>query len=481
MTASFLALSPADFARSEFGGLQLGDKRRTRRLATIAGAMATLPGHSISSLFPRPCAMNAAYDFFKHDYARPDTLQATHRDLVRHRCSAPATYLLLEDTTEIAYPGRQPGLGPIGNDKGTQGFHLHSVLAVRMPDHGPHSPGGRHAPLAICGLLHQLFDTRSPRGKKKHERRCRKEGEKLETDRWQDTAEAIGDVPAGAAWIYVADRGADIADHILAVRRTGAGFTIRARHDRRLRDRKTGKEAGKLHSFLRSLPSLGTFTLSLRARKGQAARDALLHVSAAEKLLIQAPQKPGRGKRSGPPIELGAVRVWEEGGGDNRLEWLLLTDQPASTFEQALRVAQIYSCRWLVEEFHKALKSGMGAEKLQLEDGGRLMAAAAVLSILALRLLDLRDLGRISGEKPAAEAGFDESDIKLLEKLAEKKVTTIRDAVRAIASLGGFHGRKCDGEPGMTVLWIGMRRFLDIKQGYLLANPPPAANTRFQE
>lgn len=474
MTASFLALSPAEFARSEFGGSALGDKRRTNRLVAIGQAAAAFPGHSICSLFQRAYDMNAAYDFFKQDYARPDSVQASHRGLARARCSLPGTYLLLEDTSDIAFPGREPvpGLGPIGNDKGTQGFHLHSVLAVRMPDQGLRSCHERHAPVAICGLLHQQFALRTPRTKR-HERRDRAPGEKLETDYWQDAAAAIGRAPEAARWIYTADRGADIADHIQTIVRLGAGFTIRARHDRRLRNPLTGGEAGTLHPFLRSLPSLGTFTLHLRARQARPARDAVLHVSAAENILLQAPQKPGHGKRSGPPIRLNAVRVWEQSDDPGALEWLLLTSQPAGGFEQALEVALGYSCRWLVEEFHKALKSGMGAERLQLEEGSRLMAAIAVLSIVALRLLDLRDLARLAGERPAAEAGFDEKDLDLLGKLGAGRVETIRDAIRAIARLGGFHGRKCDGEPGMKVLWIGMRRFLDIKQGYLLANPPP--------
>ncbi len=56
------------------------------------------------------------------------------------------------------------------------------------------------------------------------------------------------------------------------------------------------------------------------------------------------------------------VRVFEEpAGGKDALKWILLTDLPVDTFEQAFEVARMYSYRWLVEEFHKALKSGMGA------------------------------------------------------------------------------------------------------------------------
>ena len=41
-------------------------------------------------------------------------------------------------------------------------------------------------------------------------------------------------------------------------------------------------------------------------------------------------------------------------------------------------------------------------------------------------------------------------------------VPTVRQAVRSIAQLGGFLGRKSDGEPGVTTLWRGWRRLQDM-------------------
>ncbi|HJX17324.1 MAG TPA: IS4 family transposase, partial [Acidiferrobacterales bacterium] len=39
---------------------------------------------------------------------------------------------------------------------------------------------------------------------------------------------------------------------------------------------------------------------------------------------------------------------------------------------------------------------------------------------------------------------------------------TLREAIRRVASLGGFLGRKSDGEPGTQTLWIGLQRLDDI-------------------
>ncbi|HZD60246.1 MAG TPA: IS4 family transposase, partial [Anaerolineae bacterium] len=39
-----------------------------------------------------------------------------------------------------------------------------------------------------------------------------------------------------------------------------------------------------------------------------------------------------------------------------------------------------------------------------------------------------------------------------------------------IAKLGGFLGRRQDGDPGVKVLWRGMKRLNDISQAYLIFN-----------
>jgi hypothetical protein len=48
---------------------------------------------------------------------------------------------------------------------------------------------------------------------------------------------------------------------------------------------------------------------------------------------------------------------------------------------------------------------------------------------------------------------------------------TLREAVRTIAKLGGFIGRKSDGEPEVKVLWRGWLRLQDIVQTWKLAHP----------
>ena len=94
-----------------------------------------------------------------------------------------------------------------------------------------------------------------------------------------------------------------------------------------------------------------------------------------------------------PSVPCTVVRVWEVAppASANRLEWLLLTDLPAESFAQACEIAQMYATRWLEEEFHKALKTGVGVERLQLTTAHEWFAATAVRSIVAVRLLELRE------------------------------------------------------------------------------------------
>ena len=47
---------------------------------------------------------------------------------------------------------------------------------------------------------------------------------------------------------------------------------------------------------------------------------------------------------------------------------------------------------------------------------------------------------------------------------------TVRELVRMIAGLGGFLGRKGDGEPGPQTLWRGWQRMNDIREAWEITN-----------
>jgi hypothetical protein len=92
-------------------------------------------------------------------------------------------------------------------------------------------------------------------------------------------------------------------------------------------------------------------------------------------------------------------------------------------------------CDCHIEEFHKALKSGVGAERLQLETAEGLCAAVALMSVIALWLTELWEHVRMTPERPAESQDW-------------KKISIVREAALAIGRLGSHLNRKRDGLPG---------------------------------
>jgi hypothetical protein len=147
----------------------------------------------------------------------------------------------------------------------------------------------------------------------------------------------------------------------------------------------------------------------------------------------------------------------------------LLCDQPVTDFAQALTCARQYASRWLIEDFHKALKTGLGAEKLQLQTAARLFAAVALLSVVALALVDLREKSRLEPDLPAEAAGLTATELRVLRHQSRRPLDTVRAVYLALAALGGHLGRKGDGPPGWQTLWLGRRSLRLLVEGVNMA------------
>ncbi len=140
--------------------------------------------------------------------------------------------------------------------------------------------------------------------------------------------------------------------------------------------------------------------------------------------------------------------------------WVLWTSEPVRNFDDAWRVLGYYEKRWLIEEFHKALKTGCRLEDRQYETSRRLEAVAGVLSILAVRLLQLKTIARDEPARPASDV-VPRRWIVMLQRLRKRptpRAWTVRDFYRELAKLGGFLARKSDGEPGWMTLWRGFEK-----------------------
>ena len=288
--------------------------------------------------------------------------------------------------------------------------------------------------------------------------------------------------------MHVTDAEGDCWETLAAFETHAVGHVIRACQDRLVSagNDPHGKPAGKLFESVRAQPPLGGKYLWARARGNEGARLVKLLVSATP-VTIHPPKnwadKKHRSRTPRPgPLVRWALRVWEADAPETRrdpsvqlpagpaegrapIERVLLTDQPVTDLQTALVIAFWYSCRWLVEEYHKCLKSGCKVEERQLEHADRLDPLVGVLSVVAVRLLQLKHRAKVNPDMPAA-AVVPESYVKTLAaylKIAAKM--TARRFWRGVAQLGGFLGRKGDGDPGWQALWHGWWKLQLLTEG----------------
>jgi hypothetical protein len=449
-------LPPAQWAQQEFGFAQLGDQRREQRLIKIATGLASNPGGTLPQAFPDWAELKAAYRFFGQRGVSFETVLAAHVEHTRQRCREPGEYLLIEDTTLLDYSAHETaGLGVIGDGAG-RGFELHSTLAVAVRAWTLEArPEG-----AVVGLFAQQCRRPSPapEGETRGERLSRSR----KSQKWAAGIKPAGVPPRGSRWILVADREADIYEVLRDCQKQEVDFVIRSCQNRRL-----AAGGGHLQSAVAQAAVLGQTTLEVRGAKGLAKRTALLEVRSL-RVSADGPWRPGQWQE--PLPEMGVVEVREVNAPaeiGQPLRWILLTSLACTTWAQAQRIVGYYTGRWWIEEYHKALKSGTGVEASQLEQADRLEPLIAILAVVATRLLNAKLLARSQPDSLAAGQSFGPELLALMEKKfgSPPGGWTNRNLIRAIARIGGFIGRKSDGEPGWQTIWRGWQRLGWMCQG----------------
>jgi hypothetical protein len=455
---STTTLQPAgSWAQDEFAFAELGDPRRNKRLVNIATKLAAHPGGTLPQAFPDWAELKAAYRFFDSPVVDFQRVVQPHLARTRLACREAGEYLIIEDSSHLDFSrhGRTQDLGVIGDGHG-RGFALHTALAVRIEAWTlEQRPEGQ-----VVGLFDQ--QCRRPRPAPKGESRRELLQRPRQSSWWAEVFRQTGRPPSVCRWIYVADRESDFYEPIQVCQQAGIDFVVRGRRDRRLAD-----EAGKLRDALDRAPVLGQSTVELRSRGGEAARTAIVKLRAVT-VDLDGPWRPGGCQeplRGVTFVEVQEVDPPE--GVKEPLHWVLLTSLPCRTLAEGRRIVGRYTARWWIEEYHKALKSGAGVEDSQLERAGRLEPLIGILAVVAVRLLSAKMLARSRPEGAEAKASFGPEMLTLLEKkLGEPKGGwTNRNLIRAVAHLGGFIGRKSDGEPGWQTIWRGWQRLMWMCEG----------------
>lgn len=452
----------SEWASMEFGGADLGDRRRQPRLIQVAAGLARNPHGTLPGSFQRWSEAKAAYRLLEQDDVSYEKVIAPHLERVRAACGRGGEYLVVEDTTALDFTRHAAAqdLGRIGDDGG-RGLYVHSTLALRVERWNRQD----EAEVTVEGLMAQRWWARTMptvgRGKEKLRRRLSRP---RESQRWAEAIQAIGPPPPGVRWTYVADRESDIYEAFGRCRQNGWSFIIRANQRRAL-----AEEGGSVFTAVGKSPEMGRFFVDLRARPGQAARQAQVAVGCCT-VKLRAPWRPG-GKGQPWTVNVVEAREIRPPEGVNPIHWVLLTDWPVESLAAAMRVIRAYSRRWLIEEYHKALKTGTGIEQSQLTTAQRITALLGILAVVAVRLLNMKLLAATRPDDPVSDDAIGPEGLAILAAEYGRPTGgwTNSTVLVAIARLGGFLARKSDGSPGWLTIWRGLRQLMWSVHGYDLA------------
>ena len=456
------------FGERNFGSLDLGDKRRTRRLVNTVDFMCRHPGGTLPDKLSQPKNLRAFYRLVDQDEVTHPVVIASHANQTQRRIAAvgaataePVTVLILHDATELDYTtlkALQEHLGQIG--QGTRrGYICHNSLAVRA-DTGE-----------TLGLTSQILHHRAVVPKGETTKQSRERGNR-ESRLWVHGVKASGKAPAGVRCVDVCDSLADTFEFLSYEVSHERFFVVRARENRKLAETVAGENY--LFDGVRKLPSMGTRSLEVKATSGRKGRTTTVHVSFSKVLI--APPGEKLGEYANEPLAMWAVRVWEPNppADEEPLEWILLTNCAVDNFADACDRIEWYKKRWIVEEFHKGMKTGCGIETMQFDTIERLEPAIAVISVVATTLLSLRDAARApdAETRPATEV-VAPTYVKVLSAYYGKRLgknPSVKAFYMHVARLGGHQNRKCDGFPGWITLWRGWMKLQSMVDGYEAAD-----------
>jgi hypothetical protein len=441
-----------------FGAVELGDRRRTDRLIESAAQIAAHPQMPFNQVFD----WNDVRGFYRLCHQETATLpaiQEPHWQLTRQEMANQPLVLILHDTSEMDFTDHSAlqGVGPIGDGNG-RGFLQHNSLAVAPQ------------PKQVLGLAYQQLYTRQEAPKNEHTSKRKRRAR--ESQLWLRGIEATGRPPEGCRWVDVGDRGADIYEAMAASQAQGHDFLFRLTQNRQVWTTPERGQLTTLRDYACGLASQGSDSVDIPGRGGRTARTAEVELAAAP---VWIPAPSGTRQRAAQPvIAAWVVRVWEAKPppGVEGLEWILITSVLTQTLEQLRERRDWYACRWMIEVYHDVEKNGCSEELRRFETAERMAACLAILSVVAVRIFQLRTALECQPDEPAEQVATQE-EIQVLGCFLNQPTDamTVREFVRGVARLGGFLGRKHDGDPGVKTLWRGYQRLQDLLLGYQLRGP----------
>jgi hypothetical protein len=452
-----------NWAVTEFADAELGDGRRTKRLVELAGVLAQHPTAALPEACGDDAMLKAAYRFFANDAIEPQDILLSHLEATYGRLTTVPVVLAVQDTTEVdwtAHPATT-GLGPLGHPA-CQGLLVHSTLAF-TPERVP------------LGLVAQQVWARDPDDVGKRARRKQLPIAQKESQKWLTSLEAVVSAHAECPqtrFVSLGDREADVYDLLVATRPAGVELLIRAAWDRCV-----SAPQRYVWATVAAHPVVAQLRLQVPRRGAQPARAATLALRFCP-LTLSPPRHRKAERLSEVVLWAVQVREVEPPAAVQPIEWLLLTTVTVDSVESAIERVQWYSCRWGIEVWHRILKSGCRIEARQLATAERLERCLTLYSVIAWRVFYAIMLARAVPEIPC-DVLLDIEEWQALYCAIHHCPTppdeppSLDQAVRWIAQLGGFVGRRRRDQPGAETLWRGFQHLMDLTRMYRIMRPKP--------
>lgn len=471
---------PSSWAENEFSNIDFGDKRLNNRLVKLCDSFSDSPECSINQACSGWAETKAAYRFFANEKIDYKEIIRVHSAKSAGRAQKHPTVLAIQDTSYMIYTNHLATKG-LGNISVKEGKNIKQIYSKGLVSHSCLAVTTDGLPL---GILDQNTFSRELNSDEARRNKNVTPIEEKESFRWLEMLRNSSSTLPNTQVVTVCDREADMYEFFKLSDDIGSPVVVRAKVNRAVnkKSRYAEKNVSKLWDFVGRMRCTGTFTIKVPAKKNkrnnikQESRVAKLGVKYGEFFLSPPRNNVKHRTETLPDLKMYAVYAYEISPprGIKPLEWMLLTNLPVASFAEASEKIKWYCLRWRIETYFKVLKSGLKIEECRLGDANRLVKFIAVMSVVAWKLFMLTLAARTDPETPCNTLLDDEQwKVLYLEthktKSLPKKVPMIGSVVRWIAMLGGFLGRMNDGDPGITTLWRGWKRLVDISRGWNLA------------
>lgn len=452
-----------------------GDKRLDKRGNDIVRDILVKGVHSIRQFSQNSSQQKACYRFLRNDRTREDMIIKS----MSKQCAASVkgkVVLSIQDTTEINLYNHKnrishdDSIGVTNASKNGLGFMLHPSLVVDAQSCFPYGYSHIH-------LFNRDLEREDSLSRNKHSYK-KLDIKQKESNKWLSSSQATKTVLSeAAAIIIVQDREGDIYEQFATIPDESTHLLIRAKSDRVLPDGK------KLFSKVSGCDIAGSYSIRVEGdkRKERKTRMVKLHVRFTE---VELKNSSRTATQIADTTKLWCVEAKEQSAAraKNGVCWRLLTTIPVESFDQALCIIDWYSCRWMIEEVFRILKKeGFDIEASELTKGRSVKKLSLLMLDSITKIFQMRiSMEQTEEEGLPADICFTKKEIECIEQQSKKlegktdklknpnKKSSLKFATWVMARLGGWKGYASERKPGITTLWIGLDRFYNIFDGWML-------------